>query len=214
MSTLDGSTEAALAAPVVTVAGMIRMDVPGHTVRLCDGSAVINVGGDPYTGEDSVFGVIGGISQVDSGVGDSAPALDVSFLPPSTSALAEISSPAFQGSRVRMSVAVVDPDAGTVVGSPQQVFFGLIDTCAAELARGVRSATQQWVSGFDRLFANQEGQRLADTFHQNIWPGELGLSNVTGITVKDAWGTAGPNSGAFYGGGRTYYGGEDRVREN
>lgn len=61
MSMFDGLIEVVFVVLVVMVVGMICMDVLGYIVWFCDGLAVINVGGDLYIGEDSVFGVIGGI---------------------------------------------------------------------------------------------------------------------------------------------------------
>jgi hypothetical protein len=213
MSRLTPATLAALQAPAVTVCGLLRIDLPGYTIRLCDGSAVIAWGGDIYSGEDPRFGVIASIGQIDSGLGDAAPAVDIGFMPSSTMALADIANSNFQGARVRIWVAVIDPATGMIIGAPEQVFFGLIDTVTYAPARGKRSVEFQCVSGFERLFANNEGQRLADSFHQNIWPGELGLSNVTGITVKDAWGTNGPPSSVVYSSGGSGLGGGGGYRQ-
>ncbi|MDF1506492.1 hypothetical protein PYV61_26290, partial [Roseisolibacter sp. H3M3-2] len=46
-----------------------------------------------------------------------------------------------------------------------------------------------------------EGAGLSDTFHTSIWPGETGLSGVTGVDQQIYWGVASPTPSIFYGGG-------------
>jgi hypothetical protein len=209
---LHPATEAALSEPVVTIAGLIEMVLPGYTLRVCDGSGVVPAGawaggGAPFEGSDDRFGVLSAISPITSGEGNAAPALDFSFLPASTAAAADLSSPAFQGSRDRVWLAVIDRATGLVIGNPERVFFGLIDTTELVLGRNSRELNIQCVSGFERMFANNEGQRLADAYHQSIWPGELGLANATGVTKNSPWGVASPPRGVSYGNGSAGIGG-------
>lgn len=212
---LHPSTDAALAGAVVTIAGLIEIEFPGYTLRLCDGSAEIDNGGTRFTGFDDRFGLIDAMSVVESGEGNAAPAIDLTFLPPSGTAAADISAPVMQGSRVRCWLAAIDQATGSVIGSAERFYFGLVDTTELVVGRGTRALNVQCVSGFERMFAVEEGQRLADAFHQSIWPGELGLANVTGITKNVPWGVEAPNRGYTYstaGGGLSSTCLEDRVR--
>lgn len=198
---LHPATETALSQPTATIAGLIEMILPGYTLRLCDGSGTVNFGGNLYSGSDDRFGSVAAISPISSGEGNAAPALDFTFIPATSAAVADLSSPTFQGSRVRVWLAVIDPTTGLVIGNPERLFFGLIDTTELVIGRGSRELNIQCVSGFERLFANNEGQRLSDAFHQSIWPGELGLSNVTGITKSVPWGVESPPRAISYGSG-------------
>lgn len=45
-----------------------------------------------------------------------------------------------------------------------------------------------FVSSSERFFEDNEGARLSDGFHQEVWPGELGMANATGIGKRDYWG--------------------------
>jgi hypothetical protein len=209
---LHPATETALSGPTVTITGLIEMTLPGYTLRLCDGSGVVNFGGNLYSGSDDRFGTIAAISPITSGEGNAAPALDFTFLPASSAAAADLSSPTFQGSRVRVWLAVIDPATGLVVGSPERVFFGLIDTTELVVGRGTRELNIQCVSGFERMFANNEGQRLADAFHQSIWPGEFGLANVTGVTKNVPWGVESPPRSITYRSGSAGIGGAGGFR--
>lgn len=204
---LHPATETALSQPTVTIAGLVEINFPGWTLRLCDGSGVVDFGGANYSGSDDRFGSIGAISPITSGEGNNAPALDFTFFPASSTAAADLSAPSFQGSRVRVWLAVVDPETGKVIGNPERVFFGLIDTTILMIGQGTRELNIQCVSGFERMFANNEGQRLADAFHQTIWPGELGFSNVTGITKNVSWGTESPPRSVSSGNGSAGLGG-------
>lgn len=189
---LNPLTDAALAGAAPLIAGLIEIEFPGYTLRLCDGSAEIDFSGIRYKGTDDRFGAITGIGRIEAGEGNTAPALDLTFSPPSTAAVADLAAPSMQGSRVRCWIAAVDRATGSVIGSAERFFFGLVDTVELVLSRGARDVNIQCVSGFERFFANDEGQRLADSFHQSIWPGELGLANVTGITKNVAWGVEAP----------------------
>ena len=60
---------------------------------------------------------------------------------------------------------------------------------------GERSLDMEFVSACERLFEVQEGARLSDAFHQEIWPGERGLANITGTKKKVYWGGEVPQSG-------------------
>lgn len=208
---LDPASDAALQQPVVTIAGLIEISFPGYTLRLCDGSAEILNGSTRFKGFDDRFGVIGAMSPISSGEGNSAPALDMTFLVPSSAAAADLSSPSFQGSRCRCWLAVIDPATATVIGTPERFFFGLVDTTELVVGRGARELNMQCVSGFEHFFANNEGQRLSDAYHQSNWPGELGLSNVTGITKTVPWGVESPPRSVSYGSGAGGMGGGNFV---
>jgi hypothetical protein len=96
--------------------------------------------------------------------------------------------PENQGAPVRMWLAVVDPDTGIVVPSPELLFAGEVDVATLNQDRAELSVDIAVASVFERLFEPDEGARLADSFHQGIWPGELGLANMTGTPVAPLWG--------------------------
>lgn len=189
---LNPATDAALQGPAPLIAGLLEIEFPGYTLRLCDGSGEIDNAGTRFRGYDDRFGTVAATGPVESGEGDQAPSLDLVFLPPSTTAAADLAAPGMQFSRVRCWLAAVNPATGTVIGAAERFFFGLVDTVEIAVDRGSREVNVQCVSAFERFFADDEGQRLADAYHQSIWPGELGLSNVTGITKNVPWGVEGP----------------------
>jgi len=183
---VDPVLQAALEAEAPYLFGAIEIKFPGHTLRLLDGSGELTISGDLYTGEDEVFGVLDSIGIHEEAIGEEAPELTISFLPPDASAAAELANAAMQGSQVRLMLGAFDPATNSVIGTPEQLFFGEIDVPTYEIAQGQRSVSFTVVSVFERLFEVNEGERASDGFHQSIWPGELGLEYMTG-TVKNLY---------------------------
>lgn len=181
--------------------GAIEIQFPDHTLRVLDGSGELTIGGDLYTGEDSVFGVLDSIGTHEETIGNEAPELTISFLPPDASAAAELASAAMQGSQVRLMLGAFDPSSNSVIGTPEQLFLGEIDVPTYEISQGARSVSFTVVSVFERLFEVNEGERASDGFHQSIWPGEKGLEHMTGTVKNLYWGTKRPITSFYYGAG-------------
>lgn len=180
--------EAALGAPRVMLAGLLRIEFPGYTLRLADCSAVITAMGETFVGRDAVFGTIGAIETVEEMTGDQMPGLDLVLMPPDLSAAVDIAQPEMQGSAVRAWLAALNPETGDAIASPEMLFAGEVDTVSIEIERGTRTLSVACASVFERLMEPDEGARLADSFHQWIWPGELGFANMTGTPVERLWG--------------------------
>jgi len=172
----------------VLLAGLLRIDFPGWTLRLCDGSAALAWGSEAYTGKDARFGTIGAIEGISEEAGDTMPGLDLVLMPPSVSAAVDLAHPSMQGAPVRVWLAAVDAEAGTIIPDPELLFAGEIDTVTLEADRGTRSVAVNVASVFERLMEPDEGARLADSFHQWVQPGELGFQNMTGTTIDRLWG--------------------------
>src|SRR3546814_10076287 len=75
---------------------------------------------------------------------------------------------------------------------PLLLFTGELDQPTLTVDKGSRELEFECVSGFERLFDNEEGLRLADSWHQSVWPGEMGLANVSGIITTVYWGVEAP----------------------
>lgn len=196
---------------IVTLAGLVKIELPDATLRLCDG-AFVKWDAETFTSSDTDFGTIGSIEPVDEGVGDEIPALRMNFLPISTAAAADLSRPEYQGCRVRMWIAEVDLETNEVVGDPSLEFDGQADSTDLVIDRGTRELEMDIVSAAERLFLVNEGNTLSPRFHKSLYPGELGQDNAIGVGVGVAWGTALPAQtyGTGYGGGSEGGGGGGR----
>lgn len=201
MSQLTPAMDAALSADTPLVCGLLKITLPSGALRLMDGSGQLVFGGEVYVGRDPVFGSLASVDAIEDGVGDEAPALSFTLLPGSDASAASLAAPEMQGSPVSLWLAAVDRTTGLVIPDPLLLFTGELDQPTLTVDKGVRELEFECVSGFERLFDNDEGIRLADSWHKGVWPGELGLSNVSGISKTIYWGVEAPVSSISYGGG-------------
>lgn len=184
----DPVLQAALAADSPFLFGAIEIAFPGYTLRLLDGSGELVIGGETFVGIDPVFGVLDTISAHEEQIGEEAPELTISLLPPDDAAASELVSAQMQGSPVRIMMGAFDPSTNTIIGEPEQLFLGEIDVPTLDFAAGSRTVSYTCVSVFERLFEMRAGERAADGWHQSIWPGERGFEFVTGSSRSLYWG--------------------------
>jgi len=171
---------------------LMRIELPGRDVRMCDGGFVY-WGGELYDCFDALFGTIGGAESFEEKTGDEAPGGKLTFLPPSASAGAALANPAFQGARMRFWLGEYDPMTGHIVGTPDLTADLSIDTATVKV-NGTRSVDIEFESAAKRLFMVLRGNALNDRFHQACYPGEFGMANATGMPRSTAWGAATPNT--------------------
>ena len=189
---LNASLDAALkgAAPLVCL--LVAVDLPGHAIRVTDGAGQVVFAGETYNGEDAVYGVLDAIESASEQVGTEAPTIRFTFLPASLPALADITSPSNQGADVKVWFGAVEPSTGLLIGEPELLFLGELDTAEVDASDTSTIITFDVASAWERLFEQSEGQRLNNTFHQSIWPGEKGFEFVTQIQREEPWGYDGP----------------------
>ncbi len=195
----------------ITIAGLIKIDLPGKTLRICDGGQVI-WGTETYLGEDAEFGSIDSVQPVRDALGDSAPGGQISFIPKSDTAAATLNQAGFQGSRMRFYQAEVDQNTGVVIGTPEFLFDGILDVTTLHSGLKSRVLDMAFISRADRLFLVNEGNSLSPRFHSTLFPGEIGFDNATGASLTVAWGIDSPPRGSvsssgsagYYGGGYDY----------
>jgi hypothetical protein len=200
MSLFTPAMEVELRKPFATVFGAIKVELPESTICLVDGG-VVTFGGDTYTAKDDVFGTIGSVDRIRDGTGDEAPALSITLLPDSAADAATLSSPTYQGSLVSVFYGAIDPATGAVIADPLPLFYGELDQPTLTIDQGVRELEYQIASAFERLFSGDEGIRLSDSHHKEIWPDETGLSQVTGVQKAIYWAIDKPSSAITYGAG-------------
>lgn len=188
----DPILQAALESEAPFLFGAVEIAFPDYTLRVLDGSGELTIGGNLFVGYDPVFGVLDAISTHNERIGDEAPELTVSLLPPDASAAAELASGLMQGSLVKIMMGAYDPATGYVIGTPEQLFLGEIDVPTYEISLGQRSVSYTVVSVFERLFEVNEGERASDGWHQSIWPGEKGFEYMTGTVKNLYWGAKRP----------------------
>ena len=188
MAELDPVLYAALQQPTVTLFGAVQITLPTHTVRLLDGAGQVLIDGQLFSGSDLTWGVLDSIKGLAETTADSAPALTMGMIPAGSTALAQMIDPSLQGSPVVVMLGALDTASGLVMGEPYVVFVGELDVPTVKLAGNDRRVEFRVTSIAERLFMVEEGRRLSDSFHQRVWPGELGLSYVSAVEVTIPWG--------------------------
>lgn len=189
---LDTSLDAALngAAPLVCL--LLKIELPGHTIRVLDGAGQITFDSEVYTGADDEYGTLDAIETVSEQVGTEAPMLQLTFLSASVDALADITNPANQGSPVNVWFGAVDDATGLLIGEPELLFIGELDTADVEVGGAATVISFSVASAWERLFDMGEGQRLNNAFIQSIYPGALGAEFVIAIQRDLPWGYDAP----------------------
>lgn len=176
----------------VALTGLVKITLPARTLLYCDGGFFV-YNTETYREKDDVYGTIGRVETLSEGVGDSVPAMVMTLLPPSTSAVASISIPGNQTSSVTFTIAEFDIETG-VISTGEEVFVGQLDQTVFTLGRDRRELTMSIVSLAERLFEGNIGNSLNSTFHKSVWAGETGEDNATGIGKPIAWGVEKPPS--------------------
>lgn len=171
---------------------VLKIVLPDYTIRLCDGG-MVDFQGEEYNSRDPIFGIVAGIDKGQEGSNDSAPGL-VLTLAPEPGPAAKLSSPGMQSSSVQVYALEVDQDTNNVINHKLE-FDGRLDFTKLMGALKERSLDIGVISEADWLFARDEGNTLSDRFHQEFYPGELGLTNITGVERQVAWGVGADDRG-------------------
>ncbi|MGF7152518.1 hypothetical protein [Novosphingobium gossypii] len=199
MTDLSPALDAELTKDVVTVFAALTLNMDGgHVMRLLDGSAHLSLLGQIYTGEDATLGTWGAMDSLDDGAGDEAPGLAITLLPADDAAALALSGPAMQGQPVQVHIGARNDATGAVVGDPFLLFDGEVDVTKHEFGKNMLQVELECVGGMERLFFDDEGIRLAPSFHQQVWPGETGFNHVTGIRDTIYWGSNAPTRQTGY----------------
>ena len=198
MSELTPQMEASLGSGRALVLAFCQIDLTdGRTCALLTGSGEVLWNGVTFKGRDETFGSILALQPPSDGFGDEAPGMSFVLTPADDAAAAQLASPAMQKSRVRWWIACLD-DNGGVIASPWEWFDGFLDVPNLSVDRASRELDLSVVSEMEKLFLSEEGRRLSDTSHQEIWPGETGFAYVTGLSRTIIWGPGERPAGISY----------------
>lgn len=171
--------------------GLCQIDLPDRTVRLTDGGFIV-WGGNTFSSSDATLGTIGAVAAMEEGIGNMVPALELTVLPPSTAAAADLAQPGWQKCRARFWIAEFDTATGAIVGAPDLVFNGFLDQARLTAGRDRRELAVSVISWLEQLFELNTGNSLNATWHKSVWPGETGHDNATGLGLSIAWGVEAP----------------------
>ena len=202
---------AALKARNPLLVHLLKIELPGRTIRLVDGSGYVLWNGESFTAEDDEFGKIAGFGELTEADGTEAPRQAVQLLPTGNAALAALTAPGAQGSPVTIFAAVVDRQTGQVVGEPDPRFIGELDDAGFTHGKNSTLLELELSTIWERLFDDNEGHRWNDAFWTYLYGSNArAFAHVTNAGRKLFWGYNGPSTGSggsSYGGGGSVGGG-------
>ena len=204
---MDPILKAALAQPARTFTS-VRIALPDgedtYVIRLLNGGQAV-IAGETFTGRDARFGTLDSTSSFSDGIDDQATTGHVVLRPATDEAIELLASPLAQGSPVEIMQGAIDTATGGVYGV-ELLFRGEINYGALAADEDNRVLRLELVTEEARALEPNDERRLSHSFHTSVWPGELGLSYVTGVIQPDFWRIRKPamSYGGGYGGG---YGG-------
>ena len=194
MTSLTPAMDAALRGERLIVTLLIEANLPGGPMRLMFGVGAITWGAKVFSDTDDTYGALAAIDAIEDGDDDEAPPFTFTMLPATDAAAAAVCNPLNQGSEVYVWLAALDPMTMRLVPDPALLGYFQWDIATLTPDAGTREVEVECVSAFDLLLEDDEGARLTDAFHESIFPGELGLANVTGLTETRYWGMATPRN--------------------
>lgn len=177
----------------ITLAALLKLELPGYTARIVDGGMLV-ADGETYLARDPIIGVPAGFDALNEGVGEEAPAGRITFNPPASTAASTLLNAGWQGARLRIWIAEVDTN-GAVVGSPDQIADWILDQATMVLAEDNRQVEISFVGAGQRLFQMDRGNSLSPSFHKAVHPNETGLDNASGVATAVPWGAPSPPRG-------------------
>lgn len=206
---MDAAAIAGRSGKAVWLVQLFRLTTADFTLRLTTGGFLF-WGSELFIQRDRTYGTLGDLPLFEDGIDSQTTRADFTLFPASHAALAALADRKHQRSLVEVFDACVDPDTGLMVGEPDPLFRGEYD-----FARYTIGSTEELIieCGTEEARLNEpnEDRRLSDPHHRDIWPGELGMSHVTGVGRKIYWRADQPGGGAISGGGGYISGGGGMV---
>lgn len=185
---------------IITIAGLVEITLPAEVVRLCDGGFINWPARGIFSGDSATLGTIDSVSAIGEAVGDEAPQGSLTLLLPDSVTPGSLFLPAAQGGAMYFWQAEVSEATGQIIGTPDLLFSGYIDTLKLRIGGQTRSVEITFISEAERLFAIREGNVFSARWHKSIWPGETGLDHATGTQTTVPWGINAPRGQALAGG--------------
>lgn len=190
---MDASLVTALQGAAPTLVHLVTVTLSGATVRWLDagGSGFVVWGANTYRAEDATYGALGAIGAIEDGADGQATVCELTILCDGT-AMALWIDPTEQGSLVTVHLGAVNPATGLLIGEPELLFRGELDQPRIAAGKG-QAIVFDCITEEARMLEPNEEQRLTDSFHQSVWPGDLGCEHIVDVEKKIYWRADDPN---------------------
>lgn len=198
---MDAALVAAYQQPGPISITLVRFDLPGAPLCLCDGGfarfdAGEGGGLETYVVTNPDVAMLASVGTVKDGAESETTRVNIVLEPVSDEAGAMLASPALQDTRVQWWEGVLHPVTGLLDGQPELKFDGLLDRPTVSFGVS-RPMTFECGTQAERQLEPNEDWRLNDAFTRLTWPGDAGCANVTGVLNKDEWRERPESSGLF-----------------
>lgn len=182
---MDAGLIAALEGIAPTEVILVTVELPSKTVRWTNGGFVV-WGSDTYHVRDDDYGLLDSVSEIEDGTEAQAMTCSLTILPPDMDAVMSLGAdPEVQGSVVTVHLGAVNPATGLLIGEPELLFRGEYDQ--PRLGVETLSLVIDCITEASRMLEPNDERRLTDSFHQSVWPGELGYEFVSNVTRSIPW---------------------------
>ncbi len=187
---MDASLKSDLQAAAFTSFVLFSIALAAGAVRLSSGGE-ISYGGNTYYPENTSYGRLDTIPAIADGADDQVPTCEVNIILPSAAAKALWTVAADQGVSAVVMMGTINRSTGVVIGV-ETLFTGEYN-CPEFMVSGGEDRVVLLLTGqLGRLLEPNHERKLSPAFHKSIWPGELGLDNVTRLTRKIPWRASDP----------------------
>lgn len=156
--------KAALAAPVVSFAYFVDLDLAAGHVRVWNGRGSITTGGNTYTGLGEM-GIIDGLEN-DRSLSAKSVSLTLAGLPASyipAGVIASTRGVRYQGRPVTVLMGVLDPNSGALIDSLLPIWAGFADVMHYALGESI--SVTLTAEHYDSLMRRANGARATSESH-------------------------------------------------
>lgn len=181
---MDAALITALEAAAPTEVLFVTVSLPSDvTIRWTNGGFA-EWDGETYQAEDATYGLLSSVEEITDGVTGEATVCALTIDCDAT-ALALLVAPTVQGSLVTVHLGAVNRSTGALIGEPELLFRGELDQ--PRLSVGEGTLVYDCITEEARMLEPNEEQRLTDSFHKSVWPGDLGYANVVETEAEVYW---------------------------
>lgn len=168
----------------------LELALTAKTLRLTSGGVAV-FGGETYGPKDDDYGVLSAVGSITDGLDGVASAPDITLMVKTDAALAALS--ADQGAFWTLYWGSVSPSTGAVVGTPETLSSGYINTITPTFAAGARPVVIKSYTDEQRMLLRDASKGWSAAHHRSVWSGEAGFDELPGVKDKVYWRANEPN---------------------
>jgi hypothetical protein len=164
--------------------------LPAQTIRLVNGSGVIQALGASWVGQDGDYGSWRGCTALDEQVLIQSPKISITLTALTDEAQQQLGQPASQLAPVTLYTGELNQTTGLPIVDPELVFAGKLDIGTITVGQNSRTIVFDVMAASELMFINNDGSTLNGSWHNEFFPGETGFQFVDYIDHQVPWGAA------------------------